>query len=67
MSRNDEHRLWTIGPLECVMVTCCAGAELQVRTGETILLRELHPSKSDLYERARQLESDYHEQGGSAQ
>jgi hypothetical protein len=66
MSQNDEHRLWTIGSLECVMVTCCAGAELQVRTGETVLLRELYPSKSDLYERARQLEAVYHGYGGSA-
>jgi hypothetical protein len=54
------------------MVSCCAGAELQVRgvglpPGDArgrqpdikILLRELYPMKSDLYERARELEAKY--------
>ena len=54
---DEERRLWTIGDLECVMVSCCAGAELQVRTKGEITLRELYPMKSDLYERAHQLES----------
>lgn len=44
----------------CVMRSCCAGAELQVRvTGgsgdEHITMREMYPTKADLYERARQL------------
>jgi len=39
------------------MVSCCAGAELQVRTKGEITLRELYPMKSDLYERAQQLKS----------
>lgn len=44
----------------CVMRSCCAGAELQVRVAggsedENITLREMYPTKSDLYERARQL------------
>ena len=37
------------------MISCCSGAELQVREGETIVLRELYPDKSTLYERAEQL------------
>jgi hypothetical protein len=42
------------------MLSCCAGAELQVRGLEgEILLRELYPSKSDLFERARALEVEY--------
>ena len=47
------------------MVSCCAGAELQVRrivesgANEEILLRELYPTKSDLYDRARALEAEY--------
>ena len=47
------------------MRSCCSGAELQIRAregaveGERILLREMYPTKSDLYERARQLEQDY--------
>jgi hypothetical protein len=45
------------------MITCCAGAELQVIDGDTIVLRELYPMKSDLYERARALESEYREMG----
>jgi hypothetical protein len=44
------------------MVSCCAGAELQVRSVQPdaeILMRELYPMKSDLYERARDLHSKY--------
>jgi hypothetical protein len=47
------------------MVSCCSGAELQVRKSvttpddEEILLRELYPTKSDLYERARELAAVY--------
>jgi hypothetical protein len=66
----DEKQLWHTGTVECVMVSCCAGAELQLRRirgahsvtdvdddggGREILLRELYPTKSDLYERARML------------
>ncbi len=56
--RNDETVLWVFdGPPQtaCVMISCCSGAELQVREGEAIVLRELYPDKSTLYERAEQL------------
>jgi hypothetical protein len=49
------------------MVSCCAGAELQLRRSadssgdEEIVLRELYPMKSDLYERARELQAEYSE------
>ena len=56
---DEERQLWRIGDLECVMISCCAGAELQIRRPETILLRELYPTKSDLYERARDLRAEY--------
>jgi hypothetical protein len=61
---NDERQLWQVGAFTCVMITCCAGAELQVRrrepnAGETVLVRELYPMKSDLYDRARTLEGEY--------
>ena len=55
---SDERVLWKIGVLECVMVSCCSGAELQLRAGDEIALRELYPTKSDLYERARDLENE---------
>ena len=60
---SDERVLWTGDGLECVMISCCSGAELQVRragsgTDGKILLRELYPTKSDLYERARELRND---------
>jgi hypothetical protein len=29
-SRDEERVLWKVGDAECVMVSCCAGAELQV-------------------------------------
>ncbi len=57
---NDETVLWTRDgepQTPCVMISCCAGAELQVRRGADIVLRELYPDKSTLYERARQLEN----------
>ena len=46
------------------MITCCAGAELQVRRGDAIVLRELYPAKSDLYDRARELEITYQDRRG---
>ena len=52
---NDERELWQVGDLRCLMISCCSGAELQVRRGDDIILRELYPTKSDLYERARDL------------
>ncbi len=54
---GDEHQLWTVDAVTCVMVSCCAGAELQVRRGDEVLLRELYPTKSDLYDRARDLKT----------
>ena len=58
--RDEERQLWQIGDLECVMISCCSGAELQVRrvAGE-IVQRELYPTKSDLYERARDLQQEH--------
>jgi len=47
------------------MVSCCSGAELQIRKNpqssndQEIVLRELYPTKSDLYERARELALEY--------
>jgi len=49
----------------CFLRTCCTGAELQLRVrvngagDDQTVLRELYPTKSDLYERARELEQDY--------
>ena len=43
---NDEERqLWRIDDLQCVMISCCTGAELQLRRGGDIVLRELYPMK----------------------
>jgi hypothetical protein len=60
---DEDRELWRLttasGSVACVMITCCTGAELQVRDGDEIVLRELYPTKSDLYERARALEANY--------
>jgi hypothetical protein len=56
---NDERQLWRAGDFECVMISCCSGAELQIRRADAIVLRELYPTKSDLYERARGLKGEY--------
>jgi hypothetical protein len=57
--RPDETELWREpeGTLDrvCVMVSCCSGAELQIRRGDEIVLRELYPDKTTLYERAAEL------------
>jgi hypothetical protein len=70
---DEERQLWRVGEIECVMISCCTGAELQLRRIESagtaaheheIVLRELYPMKSDLYERARDLKLE-HERAGS--
>lgn len=61
------HVLWELPTgaviTRCVMVSCCGGAELQVlrsRDGdEEIVLRELYPDRSSVYERARELQSEW--------
>jgi hypothetical protein len=62
-----HNRLWALAKVEsttvCVMVSCCAGAELQILRStdagdEEIILRELYPDRDSLYERARELESE---------
>jgi hypothetical protein len=63
----DEQLLWRHGDLECVMVSCCSGAELQLRRtvghDYAVILRELYPTKSDLYERSHMLERDNTQSG----
>ena len=60
---NDEFLLWRVSSggasIECVMISCCEGAELQLRRDGAIVLRELFPSKSDLHERSRQLKREW--------
>jgi len=62
MTTPDDRVLWTMvlgdKRIECVMISCCSGAELQVRGDGEPLLRELYPDKSTLYERARQLQAE---------
>ena len=63
---RDQHVLWEVSNGEtttaCVMVSCCAGAELQILRSthgdEQIVLRELYPDRSSLYERARELQAE---------
>ena len=56
---EEERQLWQTGGLQCVMISCCSGAELQLRRGDEIVLREIYPTKSDLYERARDLKNEH--------
>jgi hypothetical protein len=62
MSAPDHQLLWQLcaasGNTRCQMLTCCTGAELQVVKDDVIVLRELYPDKSDLFERAGQLKTD---------
>ena len=65
--KNDQRVLWTLqageSTTECIMVSCCAGAELQVIRSspagtEQMVLRELYPDRDSLYERARELRGE---------
>ena len=63
---RDTHVLWEISHGDtttmCVMVSCCGGAELQVvratHGDAEIILRELYPDRSSVYERARELQDE---------
>jgi hypothetical protein len=63
---RDNHVLWEVSNGEtttsCVMVSCCGGAELQIlrstQGNEQIVLRELYPDRSSVYERARELQTE---------
>ena len=59
MPTERDRQLWRVGDVECWMISCCTGAELRVSRGDDVLLRELYPTKSDLYERAALLRSGY--------
>jgi hypothetical protein len=67
---NDDRELWTLdsgtATVRCWMMTCCGGAELQVIEDGRIVLRELYPMKSDLYERARAIEAEYRTRNSAA-
>ena len=62
---DEERELWRERDVTCVMVSCCSGAELQLRRSGDIILRELYPMKSDLYERARELREQHAAQHGA--
>jgi len=76
MAIDEQRTLWELTHgkrrIRCVMRSCCSGAELQVwaepiagdhrPTGlDELIGRELYPSKSDLFERARALQRAYRE------
>jgi len=71
--RDEERVLWRSDRVECVMISCCSGAELQIRKrvlspseDAEIVLRELYPTKSDLYERANGLRTEFGAATGEA-
>ena len=66
MMLDEERELWRIRDVTCVMVSCCSGAELQLRRAGDIILREMYPMKSDLYERAAALRSEWKSEMGPA-
>ena len=66
MMLDEERELWRIRDVTCVMVSCCSGAELQLRRAGDIILREMYPMKSDLYERAGELRTEWQSQVGPA-
>ena len=63
---DEERELWRVKDVTCVMVSCCSGAELQLRRSGDVILRELYPLKSDLYDRAKELRSEWQSQVGPA-
>jgi len=63
---DEERELWRERDMTCVMVSCCSGAELQLRRAGEVVLRELYPMKTDLYERARELRAQWQSEMGPA-
>ena len=67
---SEDQVLWEVstpdGTTLCIMVSCCGGAELQIvreRDGdEEVVLRELYPDRSSLYDRARELRGEWSHQ-----
>ena len=61
--QHDETELWrepeSKGDRVCLMISCCTGAELQIWKGSDIVLRELYPDKSTLFERAAALRREH--------
>ena len=41
---GEERQLWQTDGVECKMVSCCSGAELELGRDGTIVLRELYPA-----------------------
>ena len=37
---DEERELWRVKDVTCVMVSCCSGAELQLRRSGDVILRE---------------------------
>ena len=67
MTVHGDREMWRTTRFACVMISCCSGAELQIKQrdgSQDVVLRELYPSKSDLYERARMLEAEYRASDG---
>jgi hypothetical protein len=64
MSAADQTLLWSEDEHTCLMISCCSGAELQLLRDGSLVLRELYPDKSTLYERARELRASLAETTG---
>ena len=65
--KDEERQLWSFGVLTCVLISCGGGAVRQLRRARSdsepgdreIILREMYPMKSDLYDRARDLRAQH--------
>lgn len=68
MAAPGDRLIWRLdtptGEIRCHMLTCCSGAELQIVENGDIVVRELYPEKSDLYERAQMLKAGYGRRSG---
>ena len=49
----------------CVMLWCCAGPELQIRDGDTVIVDEYFDDPEDLYDRAEILRAEYGDTGAA--
>ena len=50
--------LWEHRGTQAVLLRCCAGPELQVRDGHTVVVSEIYTTVTDVQRRAEQLRLD---------
>jgi len=49
--------------VQCTVASSCAGVDIQIAEGGTLIRRERYPDRSTAYERARAIRREYEDAG----